>query len=267
MTKLKSTKLQLYGVIALALLLGVGSWVGVKAYQSEQAPQNLAEAGGTIVVNNSYEAPSSVGGAGLKELVMGWIQEALQMLNLGAVTGPSLPNPNSTNNLDVYVASKVFIDASTTIFSMPSPFLKVTSTGAGGEVVVKTEGGVSWTSQTTTVDYLNILVTGANTSSIRFDCGASPGPTPLAGVLPVRELVTTTVYLPTSTKGTVENNVSAAQGGSINGGTVAKIMLGSDAPYLVCIATETPHDGSAGLLNPDNTFDGRVKARFINNSR
>lgn len=183
--------------------------------------------------------------------------------NIGAATGPDLPNPHCFAGSCSKTVVGTFIDASTTIVSIPSPFVRATSTGAGQEVVLYTDGsGQAWTSQTTTVELVNLNITGAATTSYRLACGAY---TNSAGVLPLtRTIVSTTPALagdsiPTSTKGVLENNVSVAQGAAYAVGTVGKIMLGSDAPYLVCTVDPVV---AAGFTNGNNTFDGKYTVRF-----
>lgn len=244
MTKLKSTKLKLYGVIALALALGVvGAWKGVSAYQSSNPPKVVAEAGSVV---NLYEAEAP---------------EALpEEPSFGAVSGPFLPNPHCEADECTYVASGDFQDATTTFVSVPSYWTKVTSTGAGSEVILRYEGGVGITAVTSTVDQARIYINGAATTSIGVSCGASATAVRTA-VVALRELVTTTAYsvVTSSANQVIENNVTAAQGASLNGGTVNKIMIGSDAPYFICVAKATD---DAGLTNADNTFTGKYVVRF-----
>lgn len=183
--------------------------------------------------------------------------------SLGAVVDPNnLPSLLCSSDNCSQTMVQTFIDASTTFVSIPSPFLKATSTGAGAEIVIFTDdAGRKYTSATTTVDLVRLNITGAATTSFSFACGASAGPTPIVPfALQGRVIVTTTAFIvPTSSIGIVENNVTLAQGGLVGGGTVAKIMLGSDAPYLTCIVEAT---NSLGFTNAANTFDGKVVARF-----
>jgi hypothetical protein len=181
---------------------------------------------------------------------------------LGAVTGPELPNPTCQAGLCTFNKVGAFIDASTTIVSIPSPFLKVTSTGAGSEVIVKSdEGGVNWTAATTTVNMVRLDVTGAATTSYYVHCGASATPAGILANLTLLNIVSSTLdtRVPTSSVGFIENNVSQALGAMSDGGSVSKIMLGSSKPWLVCIVNPTV---ALGFTNALNTFDGKVTASF-----
>ena len=249
MTKFKKLKLRSYAFLTLALALGVaGAWHGVKAYQSSNAPQNLAEQGGTIIVNNNYEAPENAIGA----------EEEM----FGAVTGPALPNPYCQADRCVYTATGDFKDASTTFVSLLSPNLKVTSTAGG--VIVKTEGGVNWTSATTSVTLVRLNQTGANTSSYSASCHATTGAVATGQIHLDRFLITSTPAaqaFATNSLGVWENNMTALQGNRINGGSVPKIMLGPSHPYFTCLA-ELNADGSASMTNADNTFAGKYQVIF-----
>lgn len=247
MNKLKKVKLKLYGALVLALALGVvGAWKGVEAYQSSNAPKVVAEAGSTV---NLYEAPVTEAQAPVEDPF------------LGAVTGPDLPNPSCWGGSCQRVVVVSAIDASTTIFSVASPFVRPTSTV--GDVVLYTDGGgQKWTAQTTTIDLASIQITTAATSSFSFACGASAN---AVGTLPLSTtIVSTSAQIGTSTVGTIENNVTAAQGALIDSGTVAKVMLGSSKPYLVCIVNA---NFSSAFTGAGNAFDAKGTFRFRAQSR
>ncbi len=249
MTKLKKLRLSLYGMIALALALGVGgAWEGIKAYSASKTVSK------TVIVQGDYiEASNPVEQAPVLEP------------EFGAVSGPALPNPNCTNDFCTAIVQASFADSTSTIFAIASPFLKATSTGAGSEVIVKYEGGVGYTSQTTTVDLVHLEITGPATSSFKLACGAYTRNTGVT--LPLtRTIVSTTPALagdsiPTSTVGMIENDVSVAEGAVYAGGTTRKMMLGSDAPFLVCVVNAVD---SSAFTNGDNTFTGKIVARFLN---
>lgn len=229
------TKLRAYLSIAvLAGLLAVG--ISVRAYS------NYSDSPKVVVEGNYIEAQSPV--------------DAISEPILGAVSGPDLPNPNCQSGNCTYTAVGNFIDASTTIFSMPSPFEKVTSTGAGSEVILRYQGGLGITAATTTVDLTRVEVTVGATTSYQLACGAATGPS----ILPTVSIVTTTLlYIPTSSVGVVENNLTVAQGGMFAVGTVQKIALSSAYPYFTCYITPSV---AAGITNADNTFAGKVTVRF-----
>lgn len=245
MTKLKKLRLKLYGVIALALALGVvGVFGGVKAYQSYNSPK--------VVIENVENYNEAVSEAPVEEP------------NIGAVTGPALPNPNCANDLCTWVVVAPFIEASSTFVSVQDPFTMVTSSGTGGNVLF-TSGGVGWTGASTTIDLVRLYQTGAATSSYGVACGPSTGPT-AAGIVVAKTIVTTTVggviAIPTSTLGVLENNMTAAQGNRATGGTVAKVMMGPSDPYFVCLADPNV-DGAGGIAgNGDSAFAGYAVIRF-----
>lgn len=250
MTKLKSLKLRVYVLIVAVLALGAGAaWKGVKAYQSSNAPKVVAEAGSTV---NLYEAPE----------VQAPEEDPFLDQNLGANTGPDQPNPSCWGGSCVKVVVATAIDASTTIFSIPSPFEKATSTGAGSEVALRVDdGGQRWTAQSTTVDLVNLNITGPATTSYQVACAASAT---FNAKLPFYNSIVTTSpafasYIPTSSIGVIENNVTQLQGAMIDSGTVSKIMLGSDKPWLVCSVQATV---AGAFTNADNTFTAKGTFRF-----
>lgn len=178
-------------------------------------------------------------------------------LTLGAVTGPDLPNPNNVGDLSEQVISQTFKDATTTIISIKSPFLKATTTP--NDVVIFTDdAGKKYTSDTTTINFARLNITGSATTSFAVGCAAYSGPTNNAQF--TTGIVTTTAFaVPTSTLGMIENNLSAANGGLVDGGTVAKITLTPANPYLLCTVNESV---AGGITNPSNTFDGKGVFRF-----
>ena len=247
MTKLKSLKLKYQALLVFALAVGVvGLGLGVKAYQGF-APKTVIEN-----VENYNEAPELQNAVGAEEEL------------LGAVTGPEFPNPNCTNDLCTWVVSGSFADATNTFVSVQDPFEQTTSTGIGG-IVFRLQGGVGITGASSTVDYVALHQTGAATSSYGVACGPSITSNG-GGIVVAKEIVTTTAVagttlIPTSSVGILQNNMTGAQGNRVNGGTVAKILLGPTDPYFVCLADLNP-DGLAGISNADNTFAGKYYIRF-----
>jgi hypothetical protein len=176
--------------------------------------------------------------------------------DIGALTGPDISSPYIAVNDDVeYHLKQTFIDASTTIVSIRSPFLRATSSAA--DVVIQQDStAFGWTSATSTVDLARLTISGVATTSMTISCGASAGPAtaPSLVLLSSGSLATST-----GAGGIIENNLTAALGGSVNGGTVAKIALTSAYPYFVC--TVTP-EVAAGVTNTANTFDGNIMVRI-----
>ncbi len=241
MTKFKSQKLKIYALISLVLVLGAGAaWTRVKAYQSESAPKVVAEAGSTV---NLYEAQA--------ETVLP------EEPKLGSSQGSYLSNPYIQGERLVYIASQDAADLTTTTFSItpPDSFQKVTST-SGSEVAVRTDGGVGWTVATTTVTSVGINVTSPATTTLVYSCGASVA----ADRAPSLVLLTATMV--TGTVGYIENNLTQALGGAVNGGTVSKITLNSTYPYFVC--SVTAYD-SNGIKNPSNTYVADITVEMSKN--
>jgi len=238
MTKLKSLKFKYYAVLALALIIGVGSYLGVKAFSG--GAQNVAEAGGTINVVNNVSQPD-----------LGFVSEEPF---LGAVTGPNLPNPYLVNDQLTYIAVQTAADASLVPFSIipPESFQKATSTGEGA-VAVRTVGGLDYTTNTTAVDFVEVYQSGVATTTIVYSCGASASAT----AAPTLVLLTGTVN--TSTGGYFENNLTNALGGRVDGGTIAKINLTPQYPYFVCTLTEQV---AGGVTNSANTYVAKIKVRM-----
>lgn len=118
---------------------------------------------------------------------------------------------------------------------------------------MRTAGGIGWTVNTTTVDFAGITVTGAATTTLVYSCGASAG----ASTAPSVVLLTGTMN--TSTTGYFENNLTAALGGSVDGGTVAKITLTPTYPYFVCKVT--PHVAE-GVTGSTNTYEAQITVRM-----
>lgn len=234
MKKIKSLKLGAY--LTLALIVGVLAFGGiVKA-----------------AYNFSWLRVEDKTAEKLAEKIA--VLPAEEELNFGAVSGPDLPNPYLVNDRITYIANQTAIDASTTVFSItpPESFQKVTSTGEGG-IAVRTAGGLDYTAVTTTVDLAGIYQSAFATTTLTYSCGASTGP----ATAPTFVLLTGTVN--TSTVGYFENNLTAALGGSVDGGTVAKIVLTPQKPYFVCTVTEQV---AGGVTNLANTYTAKLTLRL-----
>jgi len=232
--KLSAYKL-LIGIICLTALVG-GVYV-VKAYQNDEAPK--------VIVEGDYiEAPS----------VESQLPQVPQQM-VGAVSSETNMGKLICANDDcVYHIHQTFADATTTIVSIPNPFLMVSSTGAGNPVL-RTDGTLEWNGNTSTVDLARVIITGAATSSFAIECGASAS----AYTAPTIDLVTTTANaISTSTLGVIENDLQNAVGGLVDSGSVDKIMLTPTYPYFTCFVEAI--DDTA-FTNDDNTFDGEILIR------
>lgn len=152
---------------------------------------------------------------------------------LGSVASPVIPSTYlCVNNVCTYnlVGTFTGATASTTLVSFINPFQVPTSTS--GDIIVRTDdGGQGWTGASSTVDLARIQMSGASASTFQANCG--PATTQYA--LPSMNLLTATIT--TSSVGMVENNLTAANGGLADGGTVAKVSIGPSKPYFNCVAS------------------------------
>lgn len=184
-------------------------------------------------------------------------EEATQSTDqvLGAITSTDIPsNYLCVNNVCTFSMVQTFTDVSTTIVSIPDPFLVVTSTDPS-DVILQTDGTVKYTGASTTIATVRLDITGAATTTFQVFCG----PAASVAAAPSINLLSSTV-IATSSLGVVENNLTAANGGLVDGGTVAKVMLGHKIPYFNCLVTSvstTPSFTAAG-----NAFDGKATVIF-----
>ena len=227
----------LVAVFAFIVASVVGGSYIVKAYTSGgDAPKVVIENG------NYIEASTPSDSIGSSEPVM------------GAMSSPYSVNPMvCTNNDCVYTAFATFIDASTTIVSIPDPFRMTTSSAGGGVVIFTDDGGLGYTGATSTVTLVRLNITGAATTTFTVTCGAGTSPNSTS------TLLLTSGSIATSTTGILENNLTAALGGLVDGGTVAKIAVNPALPYFNCLVTANV---PAAFTQSSNTFDGNVTVRF-----
>ena len=239
-------KFKLFGAIGMAVIIAViGIGYGVKAYQSssEQAPKIVNESGGIINYNEAEEANALDYEMALDdEIIMGAMSDPLHQ---GALS--------CYNDLCTYIVQQNFIDASTTIVSIVSPFIAPTSS-LGGGVVVKTVTGKGWTGATSTVDLARLYITTAATTSFTVLCGAATQP----NASPAIHLIGSGTVA-TSSGGIIENNVTTAMGAGITGSTTAKIVLTPDMPYFNCVVTPSV---AGAITQTTNELDGKIIVRF-----
>jgi hypothetical protein len=241
MKKIKIMKLKLNAAIVVGIVIGlVALFGGVKAYQSYgEAPKVVNEAGG--IVNFNEASP---------------VLDTFVSDELGAVSSPYLSsNVFSVNGDITYHLTQTFQDATTTLVSIPNPFLTVSTTNSGA-AVLRTDGLTQWVGATSTVELARLYITGAATSSLGILCGAASTPTAIPSVA----IVSTTASwsIATSSIGVIENNVTAAQGGLVDVGTVAKIMLNTALPYFNC---RVDAQVAAAVTQATNTLDGKIIIR------
>lgn len=175
--------------------------------------------------------------------------------------GPTASTNWEQNNGEVvYHLSASFIDASTTIVSIVDPFLMATT--SMGDVVISGTYPNGYTGASSTVEMIRLSVLGVSTSSFAVGCAAAP--TAYATSSASYDILISGPVA-TSSRATIENNVTAALGASVNGGTVAKIMIGPSFPYLICKVWEPWAGSLGGFTGTTNTFDGTFVARISKN--
>lgn len=235
--KLMKFKLSAYTwvIIALVLTMVVGFAVQrAAAFKAESENQKL------VVIEGDYiEAPAP-------EVVM---PEPV----LGAVTSPLLPGPDfGIGDHMQFSVSADFIDASTTIFAATSPFRQATTTNS--QVVVETlAAGYGLTVPTTSVDLMALDITGASGSAHSVFCGSAPNQyATTTGALSILETVATVTGTPY-----LENNITAANadGGYLTG-TIDKIFLTPERPWLIC-KYHGALTSTANVTSTANQFTGK----------
>ena len=238
MTIKKKNKV-LWTVICLVGILAVGT-IGVIAFSSNTPPTTVIENAGGVTINNPVQP--------------------VEDQSLGAVvSADSMPAMVCTADECVYTATGSFADATTTILAFSDPFVKATSTSA--DVVLKgtTENGYGYTGATSTVDMVRLDITGVATSTFSVDCGAADKDGSTGASTPDVELLSTaTNSIATSSKGILENNLTATLGGIVDAGTIVKVTLNPNYPYFTCIVTSLY---AGAFTEATNTFDGKWSVR------
>ena len=239
MNKLNKLKTQVkisLGLLCLLAVVGVG--LVVRA--------NIDTGGGTVNIENYNEAaklPPTTPTAPIEEEAFG--------------ASDSASNYKCQNGDCTFYISGDWINASTTIVSIPDPFRAATST-ANDIVIASDNTAFGWTGATSTVELVRLNQTGVATSSYILTCGASASP---AGTLGYN--IITSDLVSTSTPATIENNISSSYGANFGGGSVAKILLTPIRPYLVCkvdTGTDTAYAGA--FTEATNTADGKYFVRI-----
>lgn len=236
MTKKTNKNLYLWIVIGVVGILAVGSIT--LAYNSDSLRSIILESGAVMNYNESAQNVSVS-------------EEPTEML--GSMTSPNITSRYlCVNNDCTYYLTGQLINASTTIVSIPNPFLEATSTAA--DVVISGIGEQKgYTGATSTLELVRLNVTGVATTTYTIQCGASAGPT----TDPTLDLLTSD-SISSSTYAVVENNIAAAANLGIGGGTTAKIMLSPTYPWIVC-TVDTVYEGA--FTETTNTFDGYYTIR------
>ncbi len=221
----------------LAVLVGVlAVFGGVKAYQNfNTSPQTVIE----HVENFNNAAP-----------VVPFVTPVSEETSLGAVSSElSLGNKVCSNDSCVVSMVQSFQVGTTTLVAIPDPFVMVSTTG---DVALYNDGMLGWTGATTTVDLVRLNVTTGPSTTWFATCGAAVSSTPTYVLMQ-------TGIMPTSSPGVIENNVTAALGASVNGGTTAKIMLGHAYPMFACVVTAS---STADVTRSDSTLTGKATVVF-----
>ena len=252
------------GAFLLTAVLGVGFKVNAELSLREEIAR---EAGREI-------AAGFFASEGQEEV----IEEALGARNDGIFT----TNQECWGGDCTFHINGAFLNNSTTIVSIPNPFLKVTSTR--NEVVLQQDSDAfGWAGATSTVDLVRLQVenTGSVTGNMDYYCGAGPntGTTTLSRMIIMDVRGTTgTPYLESGiTSSTAEYNGFEGTQGAVPfypsfynntlparnaaSTTVEKILLTPINPYLVCTIKAID-----GVSTTDNRFEGKFTVR-INRQR
>ena len=175
----------------------------------------------------------------------------------GAMASPYRYNQIECNNFDCVAPVVVdFKDVTTTILAVFSPYRMTTT--SNDQVVVEDLGRFGFTTPTSTLDLVRLNTTGASGSAYSISCGSSDNQyTTSTGSLEIIETAGTV----TSTS-VIENNMSAANSdGGYLSGTVDKIMVTPQRPWVVCVIHGT-YASMAHVTSTVNTLEGKGLFRF-----
>lgn len=222
-----------------ALVLGVVGVKSVQGYQnnSEQAPKIVNEAGGIINYAEAENVP----------------QEQIEEVFGASATDYSSRQFIDVNGDVVYHLKMQFKDATTTIVSFTDPFLTASSTSSASPVL-RTDGSIQWIGATSTVELVQLIQTGAATTSFWVECGAASDPTATSSV---DLLYSGTVG--TSTNGNYfENGLTSVMGLSAGASSTStpKIVLTPTYPYFTCKVHADDYTDMTPFTQSSNTFDG-----------
>lgn len=221
MSKLNTMKFRLFAAIALLVAVSV---VGITF--SVKAYQNYSGATPKVVVEGDYIEAAS--------------QASSNDEILGAVSSPDIQSTwlCVNNDCEYHIVAPIN-GASSTFISFANPF---------------------GTSAVATVAMVRMNVTAAASTTVSdmyFNCGADDDGYGLPGTV----LLDVDQFSAASSTAHFENNLTAALGGTLDGGTVAKVALTAAKPYFVCYASST-----ASLFDTTQTFAGKVTVK-INKTR
>lgn len=232
----------------MVMFLAVGL-IAVKAYTNygNNQPASVIENAENVTINQAV-TPSETPPA----------QESL-----GAISdATNLPRMMCTGGECTATFSGDLKDATTTIVSFASPFMRATSTASDVVIDGTTNNGYGLTAATSTVDLVRLEVTTAATSTYSVDCGAADKNGATGASTPDVELLSTaTNSIATSSTGVLENNLTAALGGMVDGSTVEKITLNGNYPYFTCLITSVY---TGAFTEATNAFDGQYTVTIHN---
>lgn len=193
---------------------------------------------GLIGFSSSPEGRGAEGDTNFTNVVAsGYITSGGSITSSGTLTASgafSVTGTSTLNTFTSYVSTGSFADATTTIFAVQNPY------GA-----------------TTTVDFAELFVTGASTSTIAISVATSTSQYPSS--VSVGSLINSAA-LATSTLGYIVNGVTAGSTGFVSAGTAAqnRIIVGP-TDYIVGLVTGSI---TGGVTNPSNTFAGSYLIRW-----
>jgi len=175
---------------------------------------------------------------------------------LGSATNSLLPGPAFGVGKDLQYSVNVDLADATTTFAFATPFLAVTSSPSNVVLQYDIADKFGWTGATTTVSMVKLTMTSSTPTAYSIGCGG--GVTPYA-TSSVGVAILTADAIPALTKPVLENNVGTSAGAQVGGGSVAKIHIGPNAPYLVCrVYSSALTEFSA----TDGVSPGRATVRF-----
>lgn len=232
--KLPSTKV-LVGVIAAALLLGAGVVKASYSFNWADVKHEVAQ-----IIAAKVEAP-----------VMGVESEP----TFGAVSTLTNAGPEyCVGTYCRYTVSGSFVDASTTIVSVASPYRKATSTS---EVVIFTDDtGTKFTSATTSIEDFMFTIPNSTVATTTF--GIKCGPATARGTAPTIVMVSTTSNIATSSPGVFKMGAYVAQGNIADvASNTPRGYLSGTYPYFNCTLVSSATVDTGAFTGTGNQFDGR----------
>lgn len=177
---------------------------------------------------------------------------------VGAVSSPMLPGPAFGIGKDWQFSVSADLTDATTTFAFATPFRKATSTAS--DIVVEDLGRLGLTGATTTVEVVRINFTSSTPSAYEVGCGSSSNKFATSTSAHTSLAILTSGSIAAARGNvTVENDLQTTEGADVNGGTVEKIMIGPNQPYIVCKVSTAAANEWTGA---DGVSPGKIVIRF-----